>query len=70
MMDLAKVLAELRAELQNLDAAIASLIRLQESGKRLGRPPELVPKLSRPGRRRGSKPPEEPSGDAPSGLGA
>jgi hypothetical protein len=43
-MDLSKVLAQLRAELQNLDAAILSLERLQHEGRRRGRPP----KASRP----------------------
>ena len=38
-MDLAKVLAQLHAELANLDAAIQSLERLQEMPRRRGRPP-------------------------------
>ena len=38
-MDFAKVVADLRAELENLDAAIASLERLKEGGRRRGRPP-------------------------------
>jgi len=41
-MDLDKVLAQLRAELENLDAAIASLERLQTEGPRRGRPPKLL----------------------------
>jgi len=41
-MDLAKVLAQLHAELQNLDAAIASLERIQQGGRRRGRPPEWL----------------------------
>lgn len=43
-MDLVKVLADLRAELANLDAAIASLERLQERGRRRGRPPQWLQK--------------------------
>jgi hypothetical protein len=40
-MDLAKVLAHLRAELENLNTAISSLERLQQQeGKRRGRPPK------------------------------
>ena len=38
-MDLAKVLLQLHEELANLDAAILSLERLQEGGRRRGRPP-------------------------------
>jgi hypothetical protein len=41
-MDLDKVLAQLRAELENLDAAIVSLERLQTEGPRRGRPPKLL----------------------------
>jgi hypothetical protein len=41
-MDLARVLAQLHAELENLDAAIASLERIQQGGKRRGRPPEAL----------------------------
>jgi hypothetical protein len=43
-MDLAKVLADLRQELANLDSAISSLERLQEvsSVHRRGRPPKLL----------------------------
>jgi hypothetical protein len=37
-MDLTKVLAHLRAELESLDAAIASLDRLQQGDRRRGRP--------------------------------
>ena len=43
-MDLAKVLAQLHAELQNLDAAIASLERIQQGKGRRGRPPEWLVK--------------------------
>jgi len=41
-MDLTKVLAQLRKELANLDAAIASLERLQVEGRRRGRPPKAL----------------------------
>ena len=37
-MDLAKVLAQLRAELENIDAAIASLERISQGVRRRGRP--------------------------------
>ena len=52
-MDLNKVLAHLRTELENLDSAILSLERLEQRTRRRGRPP-LLPgdekKPSRPGR--------------------
>jgi hypothetical protein len=38
-MDLAKVLQQLRQDLANLDTAIASLERLEQTGRRRGRPP-------------------------------
>jgi hypothetical protein len=41
-MDLSKVVAELRMELQRLDAAIMSLERLKEEGRKRGRPPKLL----------------------------
>ena len=44
-MDLNKVLTELRQELNNLDAAILSLERLQLEGKRRGRPPKLLSEI-------------------------
>lgn len=47
-MDLRKVLAELRQELQRLDAAILSLERLKKEGRRRGRPPKLLADLKRP----------------------
>jgi hypothetical protein len=37
-MDFAKILAQLREELENLDAAIETLERLERSGRRRGRP--------------------------------
>jgi hypothetical protein len=46
-MDLHKVLAELREELANLDAAIGSLERLQQEGRRRGRPPKALSQLSK-----------------------
>ena len=36
------MLAQLRAELENLDAAIVSLERLQTEGPRRGRPPKVL----------------------------
>jgi hypothetical protein len=50
-MDLAKVLAQLHMELQNLDAAIASLERIQQGGPRRGRPPEWLNKTRTAGAR-------------------
>ena len=44
-MDLTKVLAQLREELANLDAAILSLERLQHEGRRRGRPPKALVNL-------------------------
>lgn len=41
-MDIAKVLAQLRSELDNIDAAIQSLERLQRGGSRRGRPPRWM----------------------------
>ena len=41
-MDLVKVLALLREELDSLNAAIATLEQLQQGGRRRGRPPRLV----------------------------
>jgi hypothetical protein len=55
-MDLTKVLAQLHAELANLDAAILSLERLQQEGPRRGRPPKSPLGLKRVGRPRKSKP--------------
>jgi uncharacterized membrane protein YccC len=49
-MDLKKVLAQLREELQNLDAAILSLERLQQEGPRRGRPPKILSNLSKAAR--------------------
>jgi hypothetical protein len=49
-MDLSKVLAQLREELENLDAAILSLERLQQDGPRRGRPPKVLSNLSKAAR--------------------
>ena len=46
-MDLIKVLGQLREELENLDAAILSLERLQQEGRRRGRPPKALSNLSK-----------------------
>jgi hypothetical protein len=42
-MDLMKVLAHLHEELDSLNTAIATLERLQQGGRRRGRPPRLFP---------------------------
>jgi len=44
-MDLVKVLQQLHQELESVDAAILSLERLQESGRRRGRPPAVLAHL-------------------------
>ena len=51
-MDLSKVLAQLRQELQNLDAAILSLERLQQEGSRRGRPPKALSEVTKSSRAR------------------
>jgi hypothetical protein len=56
-MDLPKVLAQLREELANLDAAILTLQRLQQQGEtHRGRPPEWLAHIRR------SDPAGEPGG--------
>jgi hypothetical protein len=61
-MDLSRVLAQLREELENLDAAILSLERLQQDGPRRGRPPKVLSNLSKAARAaRKSTPEEEPT---------
>ena len=51
-MDLAKVLQQLHDELENLDAAILSLERLQEAGKhRDDKDPEWLREVTKPVRR-------------------
>jgi hypothetical protein len=73
-MDLAKVLQQLHEELENLNAAISSLERLQEAGKNRGKEPWLgdltPPAPTGTGRKRKSKvrskdvtPDNEPSGE-------
>ena len=61
-MDLAKVLAQLRDELANLDAAILSLERLQQVGapRRRGRPPKALSDHRDPS---GAPPPHRPPVD-------
>jgi len=46
-MDLAKVLAQLHAELDNINAAILSLESLQREGARRGRPPKVLAEIRR-----------------------
>ena len=54
-MDLARVLQELHEELANLNAAILSLERLQESGRRRGRPPALLAELKSAAKGKGKR---------------
>ena len=49
-MDLAKILLQLHEELAHLDAAILTLERLQEGGKRRGRPPAWLAHTQKPDR--------------------
>lgn len=61
-MDLTKVLAQLHAELENLDAAIASLERIQQGSRRRGRPPLWISKTrtkERDGAAAAQEPPKE-----------
>ena len=64
-MDLAKVLRQLHEELENLDAAILSLEKLQKSGKRRGRPhawlAEVNPRKAKPQRKASPKVPGDES---------
>ena len=46
-MDLSKVLTQLREELENLDAAILSLERLQQDGPRRDRPPKALSEVTK-----------------------
>jgi hypothetical protein len=46
-MDLTKVLAQLRLELDHIDAAIVSLERLQTAGVKRGRPPRTLADLGK-----------------------
>jgi len=54
-MDLAKVLLQLREELAALDAAIVSLERLHQGGRRRGRPPEWLAEIKKPAARSARK---------------
>jgi hypothetical protein len=54
-MDLDKVLQQLHEELENLDAAIASLERLQEAGKRTADSADWVAEISQTGKKRTRK---------------
>lgn len=54
-MDLAKVLDQLHEELENVNAAIMSLERLQIGGRRRGRPPVWLAEATKPARRGGRK---------------
>jgi len=49
-MDLSKVLAQLREELNNLDAAILSLERLKHEERRPGRPPKALTQITKTAR--------------------
>ena len=68
-MDIARVLAQLRAELENIDAAIASLERLQHGGRRRGRPPgwlaQTEEKVARAAQSRGRRAAQEKAGKNP-----
>ncbi len=55
-MDVTKILAELRAEREQIEEAILSLERLaQGRGRRRGRPPAWMAEVKRRGRPPGSK---------------
>jgi hypothetical protein len=62
-MDLGKVLTQLRSELENLDAAIASLERIQQGGRRRGRPPEWLNRTRETRTRAARADAEEPKED-------
>lgn len=65
-MDVAKILAELRQEREQIEEAILSLERLARSrGKRRGRPPAWMTQLEAP-RRRGRPPGSKNKTTAPS----
>ena len=66
-MDLEKVLAQLHQELEQLDAAILSLERLQTEAPRRGRPPKALAEIrksvkSKRGSTAGRSKPEPASG--------
>jgi len=62
-MDLSKVLAQLRVELENLDAAILSLELLQHEGKRRGRPPKALSNAAKSSRPSDASDTEEPKAE-------
>jgi hypothetical protein len=62
-MDLRNVLAQLRSELENLDAAIQSLERLRQTERRRGRPPSWLNAIKKPGRPKGRGKPRDSDGD-------
>ena len=64
-MDLAKVLQQLHEELDALNAAILSLERLSQGGRRRGRPPEWLTALrkEKPKKKRRSAAPADGSDD-------
>ena len=61
-MDLTKVIRQLYEEMENLDAAILSLEKLQETGKRHGKTPEWLADVDPP---EAAKPKRKPGGKAP-----
>lgn len=66
-MDISKMLAELRAEREQIEEAIMTLERLARGrGRRRGRPPAWMAQIKRRGRPPGSKnrPKSEPKGAA------
>lgn len=64
-MDLAKVLHQLHEELDNLNAAISSLERLQEAGKLRGQETEWLSVTTPPPGLRKRKSKEKPKDDGP-----
>ena len=66
-MDLARVLQELHEELENLDAAIRTLEKLQETGKRRGRPPAWLAAVNGKKTARKRKPRHDPKVKPPEG---
>jgi hypothetical protein len=58
-MDFSRVLAQLREELANLDAAILSLERLQHAGRHRGRKPKALSQLAKTVRARKIEPDED-----------
>ena len=64
-MDLAKVLHQLHEELENLNAAILSLERLQETNKNRGQQTEWLEQMEKPARGRRKRKVEEPGNSDP-----